>query len=204
MWKAIAGAIVGLATIIGLVVAVFALMQQINDSDAQNSIQQTQIALLEDQLAVQQAMATLQAIQSDPIGSAATQTAISQQLISLESTRVALATQARPLISPWKLSTVLLNQNFEGDIVVGLSPISGNWNRIEDLNNHLWRVEGSGAMDLQVVTGVKDYAVQFKIRQISGARGLGGIYIRAGSGGCPAYLFYISNVTDQIKIVEKS
>ena len=80
----------GLVAIVALVVALVQLWQSKIASDSQDIAQSTQIALLQQQLDVQNQIATLQAVSS---GAGPTSTIIAQRIIELESTQVALSTQ---------------------------------------------------------------------------------------------------------------
>jgi hypothetical protein len=89
IWQRI-GEFAGLVAIIGVLVTLVQLSQSIGDSRSQASSQSTQIALLQEQLGIQQEIATLQVGAS---GAGPISTAIAQRIIELESTRIALATK---------------------------------------------------------------------------------------------------------------
>ncbi len=129
-WAVIGGAI-GLVSIVALVVAVVQLRQSKLASDAQDLAQSTQIAILLQQLDVQQELATLQA---NSISFGPTSTQIAREIQALQSTAVVLATKQASIYpfsvdfkveanKEWTDSNILISK----DDIVSVKWLSGQW-----------------------------------------------------------------------------
>lgn len=138
LWQKLGG-VAGFIAILALVVALIQLWQSKTDSASQDAIQSTQIVLLQEQLSIQQEIATLQANSS---GFGPTATVITQRILQLESTRVALATkEANVKLIPINDLTIEVRANIEwvntkiiideGD-TVDIKYVTGLWRGVKD------------------------------------------------------------------------
>jgi hypothetical protein len=83
------GGLVGLMTLAGLFIAFLQLLQAYSGAEGQNNANATQLAILGQQLTIQEQIATFQAEASEPINSAEA-TSIAEEISQLRSTQAAL------------------------------------------------------------------------------------------------------------------
>jgi len=164
LWQKI-GEVAGLVAILALLVALIQLWQSKNDSESQDAAQSTQIALLNQQLLIQQQMATLQA---STIGSDSNATAVAERMVELQSTAIALSTQQANLGEE-----LLFQDNFEDRNAERFKYINEedkeNWGFITDeIGNTVYQIDNlhkNGFPQISFGSNTwKDYAIEYRVR----------------------------------------
>jgi hypothetical protein len=151
--------------LLGVIVAIVQLRQSQQASGNQDSAQNTQIAILNEQLLVQREMATLQAGAS---GSNSNATVVAERVAQLQNTAIALSTQQSKLGAG-----LLFEDNFEDGIADGWNGKGGNWTVVYDENgNYVYPGNAnSGGWAYAIPSGAsfewKNFAIETRWRVIT-------------------------------------
>ncbi|MBI4671583.1 MAG: hypothetical protein HY741_07945 [Chloroflexi bacterium] len=109
------------------------------------------------------------------------------------------------VISHWEFGDLIYQEDFEDEVANGWTTEYGSFEivKLPD-GNRVWRTSNDGYATMTLPVNTSDYALQAKVTEVSGSRGLGVLHIRVKSGSpCPAsYESYFSTFDGWLSLVE--